>query len=167
MAVSNEDMLAMARTMPIPVPWDRNVFVENIARLRGRPIQLIPTETAVLADSPCGLWLKRETDDVILHEIGTSNYHIDQIVCHEIGHMVLEHAGSPGGSDDVPGRIEKLRNILLPDLDLNIVQAVFGRKNYGGDQERDAEMFASMVMIAAAEAAQRHSMIQHAFFRRE
>lgn len=80
MAVSNEDMLAMARELPIPVPWDRDVFIANIAAQRGRPIHLIPTDTAALAGSPCGLWLTREHDDLILHEIGTSEYHIDQIV---------------------------------------------------------------------------------------
>ena len=50
MAVSNEDMLAMARKLPIPVPWDRDVFIANIAAQRGRPIHLIPTDTAALAD---------------------------------------------------------------------------------------------------------------------
>ena len=88
MAVSNEDMLAMARKLPIPVPWDRDVFIANIAAQRGRPIHLIPTDTAALAGSPCGLWLTREHDDLILHEIGTSEYHIDQIVCHVLHSLI-------------------------------------------------------------------------------
>ena len=40
MAISNADMLAMARQLPIPVPWDRDVFIDNLSELRGRPIRL-------------------------------------------------------------------------------------------------------------------------------
>jgi hypothetical protein len=91
MAISNSDMLAMVRELPVPVPWDRDVFIANVAQMRGRAIKLIPIHTAALADSPCGLWLARDDEDLILHEIGTSDYHIDQIVGHEIGHMFLGH----------------------------------------------------------------------------
>ncbi|OOK65412.1 hypothetical protein BZL29_7727 [Mycobacterium kansasii] len=27
-------MLALVRTLPVPVPWDRNAFIEGVARLR-------------------------------------------------------------------------------------------------------------------------------------
>jgi len=71
--------------VPIPDPWDRSRFVANVAELRGRPITLVPTGMLGAIDSPCGLWLVREHDDLIIHEESTSEYHIDQIVCHEIG----------------------------------------------------------------------------------
>jgi hypothetical protein len=142
--------------------WDRNAFIDNLARMRGRPIRLIPTETTALADSPCGLWLKRETDDVILHEIGTSEYHIDQIVCHEIGHMVLEHDSGPRHAGAATGRYTELCRTVLPDLDPTAVRAVLGRMDYASDQERDAEMFASMLMIAAADVGAQTSVSQSA-----
>lgn len=166
MTLSNGDILALARRQPIPVPWDRDVFIRNLAELRGRPIRLIPTDTAALADSPCGLWLARDNDDLILHEIGTTDYHIDQIVGHEIGHMLLGHHLSPAFGAD-KGREHDLCRQVLPDIDPQTVHAVLGRSNCGSEQERDAEMFASLLMIAAAEANERSSMMMRsAFFHR-
>jgi hypothetical protein len=163
MTTSNTELLALARRMPIPVPWDRHQFVDNIARMRGRPIRLIPTPTPPLPGSPCGLWLKRDTDDVIVHDIGTSEYHMDQIVCHEIGHMVLGHDqprdGPPGSGH------AHLCTTLLPDLDPATVRAVLGRTDYASAQERDAETFASILMIAAADAGAQRSVMRSVFFR--
>ena len=166
MAVSNAEILAMARELPIPVPWDRDVFIRNLAGMRGRAIRLVPTDTAALAGSPCGLWLACDDEDLILHEIGTTDYHIDQIVCHEIGHMLLGHGrGGDCAADRACER--ELWGQILPDIDPEIVRAVLGRTDYSSDQERDAEMFASLLMIAAAEAEERHSMMRSAFFRRQ
>ncbi|OBJ90553.1 hypothetical protein [Mycobacterium sp. 1245852.3] len=164
MAVSNADLLALARGLPIPVPWDRDAFVKNVAELRGRPIRLIAVNTTVLADSPCGLWLTRDDDDLILHEAGSSEYHIDQIVCHEIGHMLLRHTRLRQFGDD-NNRESELCRTILPDIDPASVRAVLGRMDYASDQERDAEMFANMLMIAAAESATNSSMMRTVFFR--
>jgi hypothetical protein len=161
MPASNADILALTRTLPIPVPWDRNVFIENLGQMRGRPIRLVPADTASLADSPCGLWLAFDDEDVILHETGTTDYHIDQIVGHEIGHILLDHGRSASRPCDAAVCQ------ALPDLDPDTVRAVLGRGDYASDQERDAEMFASLLLIAAAEAAERHSMMRSAFFRRQ
>ncbi|WP_082959826.1 hypothetical protein [Mycobacterium sp. E2462] len=166
MAVSNADMLAMARDLPIPVPWDRNVFIDKLADQRGRPIRLIPTNTAALADSPCGLWVACEDEDLILHETGTSEYHIDQIVGHELGHILLGH-GRSGGRGVAETQQLQVCLQALPDIDPDAVRAVLGRRDYVGDQERDAEMFACLLMIAATEAAERRSMMRSAFFRRQ
>ncbi|MBF6332325.1 hypothetical protein [Nocardia transvalensis] len=131
--------------LPIPEPWDRNRFVQNVAALRGRPITLIPTQMLGVADSPCGLWLVREHDDVVIHEGSTSEYHVDQIVCHEIGHMVLGHdRANPGGGADYP-----MFRSALPDLDPTTVRAVLGRSGYSNSLEREAELFATMLIVAA------------------
>ena len=96
MTRTNTDLLELARKLPIPVPWNRHVFIENLAEQRGRPIRLFPTDTAALVDSPCGMWAPRDNDDLIFYENGTSESHMDQIICHEIGHMVLRHGNGKG-----------------------------------------------------------------------
>jgi hypothetical protein len=162
---TNADMLAIVRQLPIPVPWDRQLFIENMARQRGRPIRLVPTDMSLI-DAPCGVWFACDNLDIIFHEAGTSDYHIDQIVCHEIGHMVLEH--DRGARSNDMARYSQLRPDLLPDLKsgVGVVRAILGRSDYSGPQERDAEMFASLLMFAAAEAEERESMLRNAFFRR-
>ncbi|CAN3132291.1 hypothetical protein ACNUDN_30650 [Mycobacterium sp. smrl_JER01] len=165
MAVSNEDMLAMARELPIPVPWDREAFIANLSELRGRPIRLVPTDTTAMAGSPCGLWLTREHEDVIAHEIGTSPYHADQIICHEVGHMMLGHDRAPAFGQNRDREYDLCRKIL-PAIDPRTIQAVLGRSNFDSTQERDAEMFANILMIAAAEAADEQSVMGGVFLRR-
>jgi hypothetical protein len=164
MATSNAELQALARRMPIPIPWDRHTFVDNVARMRGRPIQLVPAPTPALAGSPCGLWLKRHADDVIVHDIGTSEYHMDQIICHEIGHMVLGHDQPHAGATPDSGPAH-LFATLLPDLDPATVRAVLGRTDYASAQERDAETFASILMIAVADAGAQRSVMRSVFFR--
>lgn len=165
MAIPNDELLAMARELPIPVPWNRDTFIANFAELRGRPIRLVPTDTVTLAGSPCGLWIARDDEDVILHEVGTSDYHIDQIVCHEAGHMWLGH-GQGNASDTDLLRVAALHD-LLPDIDPASVRALLGRSDFRADQERDAEMFASMIMIAADELTGAKSVMRNVFLNRQ
>ncbi|WP_082942882.1 hypothetical protein [Mycobacterium sp. 852002-40037_SCH5390672] len=155
-------MLALVRALPVPTPWDRIAFIDSVARLRGRPIRVVPTVDN-LAISACGLWMKRDTDDIIIHEAGTSEYHIDQIVCHEIGHMMLGHdRGTASGSDgDHPKMIFAT---ALAGLDPHIGE-ILGRTAFDDERERDAEMFASIVMLAAAEGGAQKSMMSSVFFR--
>lgn len=165
MAVSNTDLLALARQLPIPVPWNRDVFIENLASQRGRRIQLLPTDTSGFTESPCGVWLIRDDDDLILHEAESSDYHIDQIVCHEIGHMVLGHGRSTQSASNTDDPESQLCLKMLPDLDPTAVRKVLRRKLFVDDQERDAERFAHILMLASAEAAAARSAIRSVFFR--
>ena len=56
---------------------------------------------------------------------------------------------------------------LLPDIDPANVRAILGRTDFRADQERDAEMFASMIMIAAAEGATKKSVLRSIFLNRQ
>lgn len=169
MAIPTAELFELARSLPIPVPWDREAFISSVAEMRGRPITLLPIDTASqeLTNSPCGLWLMREHDDVIVHEIGTSQYHIDQICLHEVGHMLLEHRTPVTEKQHEPQaeRIAALQEVF-PLLGLESIQGILGRSHYDTEQERDAEMFASALMIAAAAAADEQSIMRGVFFRR-
>lgn len=157
------DMLALVRTLPVPTPWDRAAFVDGVARMRGRPIQVVPT-VGKLALSLCGVWMKRDSDDIIIHEAGTSEYHIDQIVCHEIGHMVLAHDG--GAASASHGEHPKMIFAnALAGFDPS-AGVILGRTSFGDDREREAEMFASMVMLVVAQGGAQKSMMRSVFFRR-
>jgi hypothetical protein len=114
-----------------------------------------------LAMSACGLWMKRDSDDIIIHEADTSEYHIDQIVCHEIGHMVLEHDGGPRGTPRDPKMIFAT---ALAGFHPGAGE-ILGRTAFDDDRERDAEMFASVVMLASAKVGAKKSMMSSVFFR--
>lgn len=162
MRLSNEEMLAKARELPLPKKWDRGQFIKNLAEMRQRPIHLVPADTVSLAGSPCGLLIVRPDDDIIVYESGTSEYHIDQIVRHEIGHMMLGHdrlqiedPGAWSASD--------LFHTVMPNLNPAAVRKVLGRQDFSGDQEYEAEAFANMLMFAAQEQETKTSLMRSFF----
>ncbi len=57
---------------------------------------------------------------------GTFEYHIDQTVCHELGHIVLGH-GCSRQFDDGKECKSELYHKFLPNLDSVTVHAVLGR----------------------------------------
>lgn len=157
MVLSDMDMLDLVRTLPIPIPWDREAFVQGIADMRGRPITLIATETVCLAGSLCGLWLAREDDDVILYERGASDFRIDQVVGHQIGHMVLgHHSGARSRARGV--RAESAWRRRQPDSAPELLNTVLDSRDYGDEQEHEADLFALLLMNAAE--GKEHSMIR-------
>lgn len=161
--ISDTELHDLVGQLPIPVPWDIEAFADNLARRQGRPIRLVPVNTTKLKNSPCGLWFITATEDFILYEAGTSHHHIEQIICHEIGHMVLGHANQC----DTQTRLTQLHLDLcretLPDFNPAHIQRVFGREHFVAEQEREAEMFAHLVLLAA-EAGAKESTMRRAFF---
>lgn len=150
--------------LPVPDPWDRRRFVEGVAEMRGRPITLLPVGMRGGLASPCGLWLVREHDDVIIYEDATSEYHMDQIVCHEIGHMVLGHDRAQ--SSDTGVTSDPMFRSVFPDIDPLTVRTVLGRSDYGNALEREAEMFATMVMVSGGHG-QRDQNFRNVLFKRQ
>jgi hypothetical protein len=174
-------MLAKARELPIPTPWNRDEFIASIAEMRSRKIHLIPTPIVKATGSPCGLWLVRPHDDVILYDPNTTDYHIDQIVRHEIGHMILEHdlaVTDPSGPQEGSGmfsaalpdiELDAIREVLGQDDKLDEVSAVLQRSDFANDQEREAETFASLIMWAGREKekSRPRPMMRSVFFPNE
>lgn len=163
MSRSNEDILAAVRQLAIPDPFDRDALVRSVAEMRDRPIAVLEIDTDVLADSPCGLWVARDSEDLIFLERRTSEYHKQQCLFHEVGHMLLGHG--PGGLDvDRRREMDMLRN-ALPDVDPASVIALMGRSDFVGEEEHDAEMFAHLLRLAITEKRDGNHPIRGIFFR--
>ncbi|MGL5441335.1 MAG: hypothetical protein ACRDDJ_02550 [[Mycobacterium] stephanolepidis] len=168
MALSAKEMADRARELPIPEPWDLEKFISNIAKMRERPIRLIGTDTVTAAGSACGLWLVRPDDDVIVYDKNTSAYHIDQIVRHEIGHMILGHDRALV-DEQAPREPAEIFHTSLPDLSPDLIRAVLGRTDFANEQEREAETFANLIILAGREKAKRRPrpMMRSVFFPNE
>lgn len=164
MTISNAELGDLVGQLPLPVPWDIEAFVDNLARQLRRPIRLVPADTAPLKNSPCGLWFITDAEDLIFYEAGTSHHHIQQIICHEIGHMVLGHATQCDTQNRLTQMHLDLCREALPDFNPTRIHRVFGRENFIAEQEREAEMFAHLVLLAAAEAGAKESTMRRAFF---
>ncbi len=119
----------------VPAPFDADVFAAVVASRRGRPLHLVPKTSDV---GPCGIWLALPDADYVFFESGTSPVHRDHIVLHELGHVLSDHNASQVISHTVLQE-------LLPSLDLSVVRRVLGRTSYTAEEEREAEVMASVI----------------------
>jgi hypothetical protein len=126
---------ALVRDLPMPAPFDARALCEQVAARRGRPITLVPMEGLA---GVCGLWVATATADLIFYEQVTTPPHQEHIILHELGHLLCDHHRSP---DALGLPVAE----LLPSLDPAMVQRVLGRAGYTSDEEREAELLASMI----------------------
>jgi hypothetical protein len=130
---------AQLRELTIPDPFDLYGFCESIAKHRGRPLTLLPLPIPAGEECPFGLWIETGAGDFVLHEAGTSPLHRDQIVLHELAHMLLGH-GAGTVLDGIP------LSETLPDLDPAVVLRMMARHTYDSVEEQEAEDLASLIL---------------------
>jgi hypothetical protein len=108
-----------------------------------RRIYLHPYEAVgVGTDAPCGAWIATAQADHIFYEQRTSKYHQEQIILHEIGHLLCGHS------------LHDVSESLLSDTGLSddrkTVRGALLRTSYSTQQEKEAELVASMLLERSA-----------------
>jgi len=133
--------------IPVPNPFDLDVFSAALAAHRGRPLTLQPMP-GLSAGAPCGLWISVPTADYVFYDPETSRLHAEHIVLHELSHMISGHTtgidAGPEAGDGAVGR-------LVPDLDPRTIDTMLGRASYTTAQEREAETLASLIRARSAQ----------------
>jgi hypothetical protein len=130
---------ARLRDLPLPVPFDARALCAQVARRRGRPIRLLPLAGLT---GVCGLWIATDTTDLIFYEQVTTPPHQEHIILHELSHLLCDHySAAPDAAT------------LLPSLDPEVVRRVLGRAGYSTDEEREAELLASLIRQRAGRGA--------------
>jgi hypothetical protein len=94
------------------------------------------------ADQVSGLWLTLPNTELVLHAETTSELHREQIILHELAHMVLRHDLLQGEDGHVAS--------LLPDLDRETVARVLARCDRRAEPEVAAELLADLFAAAIA-----------------
>jgi hypothetical protein len=136
----------------IPTPFDIRVMCDNLGRMRGRTIHLLPlSEPDVM--SPCGLWLQTEKADYVFYDATSGPLHQEHIVLHELGHMLSDHAGVAGVSSAA---------LLLPNLNPGLISRVLGRSAYSTHEEQEAEWLATELRVLIDHEADLYHGPQHA-----
>jgi hypothetical protein len=137
-------------TLNIPQPFDMYAFLTSLAEQRGRRIELVPA--TLPATLPCGMLVCTDDVDYIFHAIDTTPLHAWHIDMHEVGHLLLDHAailGRHGLDENLPALDEQTAvRLLLPDLSPELIRRILGRTGYSDAHEREAEVFASMLLSA-------------------
>lgn len=100
----------------------------HVERAQGTRIVLSPADTRHMA---CGAAIGLETHTLIRYAESTSPMHQAHIVCHELGHLLLEHRGVVMSA--------AARAALTPDLDPDVVARMLAREDYTDEDEQAAE----------------------------
>lgn len=126
--------------LDIPAPFNVRELCARIAHAQGRPIELCPLPMP--PNGPSGVWIATEDRDYIFFEERTATLHQEHIIVHELGHLLAGH-----------GHQEILNTgpvtLLLPDLDPEAVSRILERTAYTADEERIAEMIATLILKEA------------------
>jgi hypothetical protein len=131
--------------LELPDPFDIRTLVDELGQRRGRAIHLI--SMSVPMGPVCGVWLSTSDFDAICYEAGTSPLHQEHIIAHELGHLLSAHEAPASLSDPLSDDVAR---VLLPDLDPALIQRALNRSNYSTAEEREAEMIASLISMAAS-----------------
>jgi hypothetical protein len=130
--------------IPVPRPFDLELFTKSVSAHRGgRPIKIFPVSGLARDGVPYGLWAGLDNEDLIIIEQATSPLHRDVIALHELGHMLCGH-------DPAVFLDPELLQQAFPDLKQAAFTHLFAtRQDYSSEQEREAEMVASLLMERA------------------
>lgn len=132
--------------LELPRTFDLEALCDRVAASRGRALRLQPLPHLGVA-APCGLWVAVAHTDYVFYETGMSQLHADHIILHELCHMICGHLGEEGFTRSISV------SLLLPSLDTDMVRAVLGRVKYSTDQEREAELLASLIRSGGLDIA--------------
>ncbi len=118
---------ARLRTLPLPEVCDLDSLIDMVERLRGRLVEVCPVQDL---GGPLGAWTALSTIDVIMYVEQTSQFHQEHTILHEVAHILCEHRP----------------DALFPDMHPDTVRMSLWRTIYDSEQEREAEILASLLM---------------------
>jgi len=134
------------RGIPIPQPFDLQVFAAAVGAKVGRPVEIhdLPTSDSRL-EGVSGAWLSTDRAEIIHLEPGTSGWHRDLIALHEFGHLLSNHPTDPDWDRE---QLAKHFPGLSPEA-LDRMRFRHARDGYSYDEEEEAEMIASVILDRA------------------
>lgn len=128
----------------IPVPWSIEAFSANLAHARQRPIRLLAWDFPDGDRQPSGAWIPTAQGDYIFYSRKATPTGRDQIIGHELGHLLLQHVPSLG---DAPAGLVQA---LAPALDPALARRFLARTGYQAEQEAQAEEFGTRLVRLGA-----------------
>ncbi|MFD4737385.1 regulator component [Streptomyces virginiae] len=127
---------ARVEALGLPHRFSTRDLRDAVAERRGRPIVLRPLSTLGAMDAPCGIRLETRDADLLFYEEATSPLHQNHILAHEISHIICDH----------PGSLElDTETLHALGFDPTLVRRMSGRTGYAGEDEREAEVMASVI----------------------
>ncbi len=132
----------------LPESFTLDDIVSAIEQRRDTTIKIIEFPEIKPEDGLFGIWLNTKFGDYVLHAPAPSELHRQQIILHELAHMILGHDLAVGHSS---------ASKLFPDLPENAVIRTLARGHDDSQLERDAESLADRLAYLLRRNAQQSS----------
>jgi hypothetical protein len=98
----------------LPFPWSIEELTERLGTQRAKPIRLVAWAFPAEPDAPTGLWVATDQADYVFYDSDASPARREQIIGHELGHLLLGH--TPRLSEAFDGLIEALAPSVSREL---------------------------------------------------
>lgn len=143
----------LARSLPLPVPFSVRELILKLERDRCRRIIIHAVEPGWAGTSAwCGAWLEApDADHIVYVRDSTSTVRNASTILHEVGHILLDHAGA-----GLPAGVARI------GVELTGVARARGRATFDDPEERAAETFSSLILqraMAVSTAADKDSRV--------
>ncbi|WP_295689329.1 hypothetical protein [uncultured Brevibacterium sp.] len=132
----------------LPDSFTLDDIVSAIEQRRDTTIKILEFPEIKPEDGLFGIWLNTKFGDYVLHAPAPSELHRQQIILHELAHMILGHDLAVGKSS---------ASELFPDLPENAVVRTLARGHDDNQLERDAESLADRLAHSLRRNAQQSS----------
>ncbi|MGQ7297992.1 hypothetical protein [Quadrisphaera sp. KR29] len=107
---------------------------------RGRSLRLLPHPGL---GELSGTWVALDDGDVVFYDEALHGMYREHVIAHELAHIAFGHGHDEVVAPDVIAA-------LFPDLDPRTVRRMLRRGAYSDTEEREAEVFASMLLQRSA-----------------
>jgi hypothetical protein len=129
----------------LPFPWSIEELTERLGTQRAKPIRLVAWAFPAEPDAPTGLWVATDQADYVFYDSDASPARREQIIGHELGHLLLGH--TPRLSEAFDGLIEALAPSVSRELARQVL--AMARTGYAEADEAAAELFGTSLIRAA------------------
>lgn len=123
----------------MPADGGLDEFLANISAHRGRPLSVVDLDLRNQGAS--GLWVQTAAVDYIVIDAASLPSQRAAVICHEVAHMLLGHAGQEVGMD-----LSKILSSVRPSLAARFLT----REAYDTDSEHNAERLATQLVTEHA-----------------
>lgn len=111
-------------------------LIAHVELVRGRRMKII--ETSKLSGKKiCGLWIPRQDVDIVYHSLTRGRLHRQQMILHEISHMILRH-------DEMREATWQGINVFQ-EISGEVVDKALARGDFRSDLEATAEHLADLL----------------------
>lgn len=131
--------------LQLPARVTLDSLVEHVEAVRNRRIVIIESEK-LTGKKICGLWIPREHVDVVYHSVTRGMLHRQQMILHELSHMILRHDEAEGAT------WQGIK--VFQELSGEVVAKALARGDFRSDLEATAEHLADLLAAAIRESSQ-------------